>query len=43
MFMHLADSTKGLFGAKKQQDNAVEKMGHLKVCQYPIDSAIFYC
>lgn len=27
----MADSVKGLFGAKKQQDNAVEKMERLKV------------
>lgn len=27
----LADSVKGLFGAKKQQDNAVEKLERLKV------------
>ena len=29
----MADSVKGLFGAKKQQDNAVEKMERLKVCR----------
>ncbi len=27
----LADSVKGLFGAKKQQDNAVERLERLKV------------
>lgn len=27
----LADSVKGFFGAKKQQDNAVEKLERLKV------------
>ena len=31
----LADSVKGLFGAKKQQDNAVEKLERLKVSSSP--------
>ena len=34
----LADSVKGLFGAKKQQDNAVERLERLKVRSHCIRS-----
>lgn len=32
----MADSVKGLFGAKKQQDSSVEKMERLKVRPPPL-------